>query len=360
MNSIGQILRLTTFGESHGIAVGGVLDGFPSNIPIEEEYIQHELTRRRPGQSAITTGRQEADNVEILSGVFEGVSTGTPIAFIVRNTDHHSADYDNVRNLFRPSHADYTYQQKYGIRDYRGGGRSSARTTIAHCVAGAFAKLALKHLAPEMDIYAYTSQIGNIFSTFNGDIESCRAISESNAVRCPNSEMAEQMINLVKKTRAAHDSIGGVVACIVTNPPIGLGEPIFDKLQARLGYAMLNINAVKGFEYGDGFSAAEQRGSQQNDSFYIDNGRIATRTNHSGGIQGGISNGSPITFRVAFKPTPTIGIEQHTVNTSNKEVIQKAIGRHDPCVVPRAVPVVENMTAFVLLDQILMNRSHQL
>ena len=360
MNSIGQILRLTTFGESHGFAIGGVLDGFPANIAIDVDFIQQELNKRRPGQSAVTTGRQETDKVEFLSGIMEGVSTGTPIAFIVRNADHHSSDYDNLKDLFRPSHADYTYFSKYGIRDHRGGGRASARTTIAQCVAGALAKLALRQFIPQMDIYAYCSQIGDITVNRPEDIKSARDISEQNAVRCPDSEAAVKMETLIKEVHKEQDSIGGVVSCIIENCPAGLGEPLFDKLHARLGYTMLNINAAKGFEYGDGFDSATQRGSYHNDSFATDeNGNVSTTTNHSGGIQGGISNGQTINFRVAFKPTPTIGKVQQTVDKNLNAVTLEAKGRHDPCVVPRAVPVVENCAAFVILDSILTNKIWQ-
>lgn len=360
MNSIGQILRLTTFGESHGAAIGGILDGFPTGITIDMDFVQQELNKRRPGQSAVTTGRQETDKVEFLSGIMEGVSTGTPIAFIVRNADHHSSDYDNLKDLFRPSHADFTYLSKYGIRDHRGGGRASARTTIAQCVAGALAKLALRQLAPQMDIYAFCSQIGPIYANNPADIKAARAISDSNAVRCPDSEAANKMESLIKEVHKELDSIGGVVSCIIENCPVGLGEPLFDKLHARLGYTMLNINAAKGFEYGDGFDSATQRGSYHNDSFATDeNGNIATTSNHSGGIQGGISNGQTISFRVAFKPTPTIGISQQTVDKNLNAITLEAKGRHDPCVVPRAVPVVENCAAFVILDSLLMNKIWQ-
>ena len=275
MNNIGQILRLTTFGESHGAAIGGILDGFPTGITIDMDFVQQELNKRRPGQSAVTTGRQETDKVEFLSGIMEGISTGTPIAFIVRNADHHSSDYDNLKDLFRPSHADFTYLSKYGIRDHRGGGRASARTTIAQCVAGTLAKLALRQLAPQMDIYAFCSQIGTIYANNPADIKAARAISDSNAVRCPDSEAANKMESLIKEVHKEQDSIGGVVSCIIENCPVGLGEPLFDKLHARLGYTMLNINAAKGFEYGDGFDSATQRGSFHNDSFATDeNGNV--------------------------------------------------------------------------------------
>ena len=360
MNSFGQLLRLTTFGESHGVAIGGVVDGFPAGVVIDEGFIRSEMQRRRPGQSAITTQRNEQDEVRFLSGVFEGCSTGTPIAFVIENSNNHSKDYDNMREVFRPSHADFTYLSKYGIRDHRGGGRASARTTIAQCVAGALAKLALKQMVPQMDIYAFCSQIGTIYANNPADIKAARAISDSNAVRCPDSEAANKMESLIKEVHKEQDSIGGVVSCIIENCPVGLGEPLFDKLHARLGYTMLNINAAKGFEYGDGFDSATQRGSYHNDSFTTnEKGNIATTSNHSGGIQGGISNGQTISFRVAFKPTPTIGIAQQTVDKNLNAVTLEAKGRHDPCVVPRAVPVVENCAAFVILDSLLMNKIWQ-
>ncbi len=357
MNTIGHILRLTSFGESHGHAIGGILDGFPSGITINLEFIQNELTRRRPGQSTITTGRNEADKVSFLSGIFNGISTGAPIAFIVNNTDQHSSDYDDLQNVFRPSHADYTYHEKYGIRDYKGGGRASARATIAQCIAGALAKLALKKVLPDIDIYAFTSQVGDIKVDPKMELDYTRSVSESNNVRCPDTEKASQMEELIRTVKKEGDSIGGIVTCIIKGSPVGLGEPLFGKLHAELGSAMLNINAAKGFEYGDGFESASQRGSYHNDAFFIKDGKINTTTNHSGGIQGGISNGQPIRFRVAFKPTPTIRIEQHTVTTDCKEAIQKATGRHDPCIVPRAVPVVENLAAMVILDNLLLSKA---
>ena len=357
MNSFGQIFRLTTFGESHGEAVGGVVDGMPAGIDIDMEFIQSELDRRRPGQSAITTSRNEADKVELLSGVFEGKSTGCPIGFIVRNTNQHSQDYENMRCLFRPSHADYTYQQKYGIRDHRGGGRTSARITISRCVAGALAKLVLRQKG--ISIQAYTSQVGSIalgkdYKLYNLDI------TETNAVRCPDAEKAAQMEELIKQVKTEGDTIGGVITCVVKGCPAGLGEPEFDKLHAALGQAMLSINAVKGFEYGEGFDCASMRGSQMNDVFVGDEGKVSTKSNHSGGILGGISNGEDIYFRVAFKPVATILTEQQTVDMEGNATTFTARGRHDPCVLPRAVPVVESMTAITILDYILLRNAEVL
>lgn len=355
MNSFGQIFRLTTFGESHGEAVGGVIDGMPAGIDIDLEFIQSELDRRRPGQSAITTSRNEADKVELLSGVFEGKSTGCPIGFIVHNTNQHSQDYENMRCLFRPSHADYTYQQKYGIRDHRGGGRTSARITISRCVAGAMAKLVLRQKG--ISIQAYTSQVGNIALDMDYKLYDLN-LTETNAVRCPDAEKAAQMEELIKQVKAEGDTIGGVITCVIKGCPAGLGEPEFDKLHAALGKAMLSINAVKGFEYGEGFSCATMRGTQMNDVFLRgEDGQITTATNHSGGIQGGISNGQDIYFRVAFKPVATILTEQETVDMEGNKTTFTARGRHDPCVLPRAVPVVESMAAMTILDYILLQNA---
>ena len=355
MNSFGQIFRLTTFGESHGEAVGGVIDGMPAGIDIDLEFIQSELDRRRPGQSAITTSRNEADKVELLSGVFEGKSTGCPIGFIVHNTNQHSQDYENMRCLFRPSHADYTYQQKYGIRDHRGGGRTSARITISRCVAGAMAKLVLRQKG--ISIQAYTSQVGNIALDKDYKLYDLN-LTETNAVRCPDAEKAAQMEELIKQVKAEGDTIGGVITCVIKGCPAGLGEPEFDKLHAALGKAMLSINAVKGFEYGEGFSCATMRGTQMNDVFLRgEDGQITTATNHSGGIQGGISNGQDIYFRVAFKPVATILTEQETVDMEGNKTTFTARGRHDPCVLPRAVPVVESMAAMTILDYILLQNA---
>lgn len=356
-NTFGKIFTLTSFGESHGAGIGGVIDGFPAGIAIDTDFIQQELNRRKPGQSKITTDRKEGDVVELLSGVFEGVSTGCPIGFLVRNTNQHSSDYENLRNVFRPSHADYTYTQKYGVRDHRGGGRSSARETISRCVAGALAKLALKQLG--VSIQAYTSQVGNIALEKDYKLYDLN-LTETNAVRCPDPVKAQQMEELIAGVKAEGDTIGGVITCVVKGCPVGLGEPAFGKLHAALGHAMLTINAVKGFEYGEGFDGVCQRGSEQNDIFFNDGGVINTRTNHSGGIQGGISNGQDIFFRVAFKPVATLLQEQPTVDKDGEDTLVKARGRHDPCVLPRAVPVVEAMTAMVLLDYYLMNKTTKL
>lgn len=351
MNTFGRIYRITTFGESHGEAIGGVIDGMPAGIKVDIDFIQSELNRRRPGQSNITTGRNEADKVEILSGVFEGKTTGCPIGFIVRNTNQHSQDYENMRCVYRPSHADFTYQQKYGIRDHRGGGRSSARITISRCVAGAFAKLVLKQLG--IDIYAYTSQVGNIALDYDYK-QYDPALIETNPVRCPDQKMAQEMEDLIKQVKADGDTIGGTVTCVIKGCPVGLGEPEFGKLHQMLGSAMLSINAAKGFEYGMGFQGLGMRGSEQNDLFDSPSG---FKTNNSGGIQGGISNGEDIYFRVAFKPVATQLREQPTIDLEGNPTILKAKGRHDPCVLPRAVPIVEAMAAITILDNYLIQRS---
>lgn len=353
-NTFGNIFTLTTFGESHGEAIGGVVDGMPVGIEVDLDFIQSELNRRRPGQSSITTSRQEGDIVELLSGVFEGRTTGCPIGFIVRNTNQHSQDYENMRQMFRPSHADYTYYTKYGNRDYRGGGRSSARITISRVVAGALAKLALRQLG--IQINAYTSQVGSICldrDYRNYDL----SLTETNIVRCPDPMKAAEMVQLITQVKAEGDTIGGVITCVVKGCPAGLGEPEFGKLHAALGAAMLSINAVKGFEYGEGFEGAAGRGSEQNDVFVNDYGKIKTLTNHSGGIQGGISNGEDIYFRVAFKPVATLLREQSTVDIDGNPTKLTAKGRHDPCVLPRAVPVVEAMTAMTILDYYLQNKT---
>lgn len=353
-NTFGHLYTLTTFGESHGEAVGGVIDGMPPGIVIDKDFVQHELNRRRPGQSPITTNRQEHDVVSFLSGIFEGKSTGAPIAFMVENTNQHTKDYESLKNLYRPSHADYTYQQKYGCRDYRGGGRTSARITLSRCVAGALAKLVLqKH---GIQIQAYVSQVGQIalqqdYRLYNLDK------TEENAVRCPDEEKAKEMEALIRQTKLDGDTIGGVVTCVIKGCPVGLGEPEFGKLHAQLGAAMLSINAAKGFEYGEGFACATQRGSEMNDAFSMKNGNIHTRTNHSGGILGGISNGEDIYFRVAFKPVATLLQSQQTVDVAGSEVTYKAQGRHDSCVVPRAVPIVEAMAAMVLLDSWMLHQA---
>lgn len=355
MNTFGNIFRLTTFGESHGTGVGGVIDGMPAGIAVDTDFLQQELDRRRPGQSALTTPRKESDKVEILSGTFEGVTTGCPIGFLVRNENQHSTDYDNLRELFRPSHADYTYAMKYGIRDHRGGGRSSARETIARCVGGAFAKMALRRLG--ISVAAYTSQVGDI--AVDTDYRHLDlSLTETNAVRCPDPEKAEAMASLIAKVKGEGDTIGGIITGVITGCPAGLGEPAFGKLHAALGQAMLGINAVKGFEYGEGFAGVARRGSEQNDLFCPDGkGGITTRTNHSGGIQGGISNGQDIYFRVAFKPVATLLREQETVDREGRPTVVKARGRHDACVLPRAVPIVEAMAAMTVLDYWLLDRT---
>ena len=354
MNTFGNIYRLTSFGESHGPGIGGVIDGCPAGIELDTAFIQQELNRRKPGQSRITTPRKEDDEVQFLSGIYEGKTTGTPIGFIIWNKNQHSSDYDNMKTVYRPSHADYTYQTKYGIRDPRGGGRSSARETIARCVAGAIAKLALKQYG--IQIQAYTSQVGPI--KLAGSYQDYDlSLTEKSDVRCPDPKTASEMETLIAEVKSKGDTIGGVITCVAKGVPVGLGEPVFGKLHAALGHAMLTINAVKGFEYGDGFNAAFFRGSERNDRFFNDNGHINTRTNNSGGIQGGISNGQDIYFRVAFKPVATIMREQETVNRRGEEITFEAQGRHDPCVVPRAVPVVEAMAAMVVLDMLLESRT---
>ena len=354
MNTFGRIFRLTSFGESHGNAIGGVIDGIPAGEVIDIEAIQSELNRRRPGQSSLVSQRNEQDRVELLSGIFEGKTLGTPIGFIIRNCDHHSGDYDMLKDAFRPSHADYTYTAKYGIRDHRGGGRSSARETVARCVGGAFAKLALKNYG--ITINAFTSQVGNICLekpyTFY-DI----ALAETNSVRCPDSKIARVMEDLIENVKAEGDTIGGIVSCVIKGCPAGLGEPAFNKLQSMLAGAMMSINAAKGFEYGEGFASACRKGSELNDLFTNKNGKITTQTNHSGGIQGGISNGQDIYFRVAFKPVATLLREQTTVDKDGNATTLKTKGRHDPCVLPRAVPIVEAMAAMVILDAIMMDKT---
>lgn len=357
MNSFGQIFRLTTYGESHGPAIGGVIDGMPAGIKVDLDLLQSELNRRRPGQSALTTSRKESDQVELLSGVFEGLTTGCPIGFLVRNENQHSADYDNLRNVFRPSHADYTYQMKYGVRDHRGGGRTSARETISRVVGGAFAKMLLR--MSNIRICAYTSQVGPVALTGTYKDYDLSQI-EQNPVRCPDPDKADEMAGLIAEVKAQGDTIGGIITCVIEGCPVGLGEPVFDKLHAQLGAAMLGINAVKGFEYGEGFAGVTARGSEQNDVFVPDaQGGIITLTNHSGGIQGGLSNGQPIVFRVAFKPVATLLQEQSTVDVCGNAVKLQARGRHDPCVLPRAVPVVEAMAAMVIADNLLLYNIHK-
>ncbi|MGF1638388.1 MAG: chorismate synthase [Cyclobacteriaceae bacterium] len=356
-NTFGKIFNISTFGESHGKGVGVVIDGCPAGLEIDEEFVQLQLDRRKPGQSKITTQRKESDTVQFLSGVFEGKTTGTPIAMLIPNEDQRSKDYAHVAEKFRPSHADYTYEQKYGLRDYRGGGRSSARETAARVAAGAVAKLFLQ--SKGIQIQAFVSQVGQlVLKSSYTELDLGR--TEDNIVRCPDEAMAEKMIDLIDETRKNRDTIGGVVSCVITGTPAGLGEPVFDRLHADLGKAMLSINAVKGFEYGSGFEGVKMNGSQHNDQFYNDQGKVRTTTNHSGGIQGGISNGMDIYFRVAFKPVATIMQDQESVDVHGESVTVSGKGRHDPCVVPRAVPIVEAMAALVLADHYLRNLSVKL
>lgn len=355
-NTFGKIFTITTFGESHGPAIGVVIDGCPAGLAIDEAFIQSELQRRKPGQSRITTQRKEEDMCKILSGVFEGKTTGAPIAMVIENEDQRSKDYSHLAESFRPSHADYTYETKYGIRDYRGGGRSSARETATRVAAGAVAKLLLKHMG--IVINAYVSQVGDIEAPPYTSLDLSHV--EDNIVRCPDEATAQKMIARIEEVRKARDTIGGVVTCIVGGAPAGLGEPIYDKLHAELGRAMLSINAVKGFEYGSGFDGVKLLGSQHNDAFYNEEGRVRTRTNHSGGIQGGISNGEDIYFNVAFKPVATIMMDQESVDKDGKSTTVEGRGRHDPCVVPRAVPIVEAMAALVLADLVLRSRTSKL
>lgn len=351
-NSFGEIFRITNWGESHGKALGVVVDGCPPLLELDEKDIQKDLDRRRPGQSGITTPRDEKDQVEILSGVFDGRTTGTPISLIIHNKDFRKEDYQEMATSFRPSHADFTYLKKYGIRDPYGGGRSSARITAGNVAAGAIARKILKKQGVE--IIAYVKKIKNVEASVNVENVTTEDV-ERNIVRCPDVEKAQIMVDLIKETKEQGDSLGGVVECVVRNLPPGLGEPIFDKLEADLAKAMLSINASKGFEIGSGFKGAELKGSEHNDAFVIKESKMATETNNSGGIQGGISNGMPIIFRVAFKPTSTIRKIQRTVNSDNEEVMLEAKGRHDPCVLPRAVPIVEAMAALILCDHYLRN-----
>ncbi len=347
-NSFGKIFKLTTFGESHGPTIGGIIDGCPAGLSLDFEAINAEMQRRKPGQSAIVTQRKEEDEVKFLSGIFEGKTTGTPIGFTIENTDQKSKDYSHIKDIYRPSHADYTYDKKYGIRDYRGGGRSSARETACRVVAGAIAKQMLQHIK----ITAFVSSVGEIELKKNYSEVDFSEI-EKNPVRCPDAEMASKMESYIKSIRKEGDTVGGTVTCVIQNVPIGLGEPVFDKLHAELGKAMLSINAVKGFEYGSGFSGTKMKGSQHNDQFKKDG---STKTNHSGGIQGGISNGEDIYFKVAFKPVATIMQKQETIDSKGDKAVAEGKGRHDPCVVPRAVPIVEAMGALVLADFYLLNK----
>lgn len=352
-NSFGTLFRITTFGESHGKSIGVIIDGCPAGMPLDEALIQKDMDRRKPGQSKITTQRKESDTFYIQSGVFEGKTTGTPIMILIPNEDQRSKDYSHISDKFRPSHADFTYHSKYGVRDYRGGGRSSARETAARVAAGAVAKQFLKHKGIEVD--AYVSQVGNLRldKTYH---ELDLSLTEENIVRCPDPATAEQMIELIDDTRKNRDTIGGIVSCVIRGVPAGLGEPVFDKLHAELGKAMLGINAVKGFEYGSGFDGVALYGSQHNDAYYKEGEKVRTRTNHSGGIQGGISNGEDIYFRVAFKPVATLMQDQESLNEAGETVTVSGKGRHDPCVVPRAVPIVEAMGALVIADYYLLNQ----
>jgi chorismate synthase len=350
-STFGKIFKVSTFGESHGVAIGGVIDGVPANIPIDVDAVQGELDRRKPGQSEIVTQRKESDTVQFLSGLFDGKTTGTSIGFIIPNDDQKSKDYDHIKNVYRPSHADFTYDKKYGNRDYRGGGRSSARETACRVVAGAIAKQILEYQG--IDIVAYVDQVGSI--KLSGEIDYNEI--DNNIVRCPNAEDAQKMIDRIKEIRKEGDTIGGSVVCEISHVPPGLGEPVFDRLHAELGKAMLSINAVKGFEYGSGFSCIEMKGSDHNDPFNEDG---STSTNNSGGIQGGISNGMPINMRIAFKPVATIIKDQQTINSKDEIVTVQGKGRHDPCVVPRAVPIVESMAAITILDFYLRNKATQL
>ncbi len=356
-NSFGTIFKLSSFGESHGAAIGGMIDGCPAGLKINLDFIQSELNRRKPGQSEITTQRDEDDKVEILSGIFEGVTTGTPIGFIIRNKDQKSKDYAHLKDNYRPSHADFTYEQKYGIRDHRGGGRSSARETACRVVAGAIAKLLLKE--KNIQINAFVKQVGEIKVEKNFT-ELDLSKTENNLIRCPDDAVAAKMIAFINEIKKQGDTIGGVIQCVIQNVPVGLGEPVFNKLNAALGFAMLGINAVKGFEIGSGFDSIHFKGSELNDTFSVKDKKIITGTNNSGGIQGGISNGMPVYFNVAFKPVATIMKEQSTVNNKGENVSLEALGRHDPCVLPRAVPIVESMAALVLADFLLMNKMNKI
>ena len=364
-NTFGKIFQVTTFGESHGAAIGGVIDGCPAGLKLDMNFIQSELDRRKPGQSKITTQRKENDEFEILSGVLESTTLGSPIAYSIRNQDYKPSDYDNLKNVYRPSHADYTYDQKYGIRDYRGGGRSSARETAARVFAGAIAKTLIRNSQfairnKEISVDAFVSQVGNI-KLDKDYTELDFNKTESNIVRCPDEKVAEQMIQRIEEVRKDGDTVGGVIFCVIKNVPVGLGEPVFDKLHADLAKAMMSINAVHGFEYGSGFEGATNKGSENNDQFTKDaSGKIITTTNHSGGILGGISNGMDIYFRVAFKPVSTLMQKQQTVDNNGNNVEMEAQGRHDPCVVPRAVPIVEAMAAIVIADHLLRNRNSKI
>lgn len=355
-NTFGQLFRVTTFGESHGGAVGCVIDGCPPNLAISAEDIQKELDRRKPGQSSITTPRAEKDKIHILSGVYQGVTTGTPIMMLAQNEDIRPEDYNQLKKLYRPGHADYTFQAKYGIRDWRGSGRASARETLARVAAGAIAKKYLKEKL-NIEILSYVKQVGDIEANVDNTLVSQEQV-ESNIVRCPDNIAANEMIKLIEEVKADGDSVGGIIIGLIRNCPVGLGEPVFDKLSADLGKGMLSINAVKGFDIGSGFAGAQMRGSEHNDEFYTDNnGKVRTKTNNAGGTLGGISDGEDIYFRVAIKPVSTISKKQHTLDLDNKEVEVEAEGRHDPCVLPRAIPIVDAMSALVIMDHYLRYRS---
>lgn len=355
-NTIGTIFKLTSFGESHGVAVGGIVEGFPAGFAIDFKHVQQELDLRKPGQSSITTPRVEADSAEFLSGIFEGKTTGAPIAFVIKNNSADSSAYDHLRDVYRPSHADYTYEKKYGIRDYRGGGRSSARETAARVVAGAFAKQYLKTLG--IEVFAYVSQVRDVILEKRYTDLDLSKIFDNN-VRCPDSEVAAQMSEIIESAKTEGDSLGGIVTCLVKNVPSGLGEPVFGKINAEIGKGVLSIPAVKGIEFGSGFSSVTMKGSFHNDAFVNENGLVKTKTNNSGGIQGGISNGEDILFRTAFKPVASISKDQETVDKNGKNIHISIQGRHDPCVLPRAVPVVSAMTAMVILDLYLQNKIYQ-
>ena len=355
-NTFGNLFKLTSFGESHGSMIGGIIEGCPAGLEINKDLIQKDLDRRKPGQSKVTSPRKEDDKVQLLSGIFEGKSTGTPIGFLIPNINSKSQDYSNIKDVFRPSHADYTYEEKYGLRDYRGGGRSSARETACRVVAGSIAKQLLNNYG--IKISAYVSSIGNIFADEkNMDLNKDY---DSNIVRCPDNDASEKMINLITELKSKGNTVGGQIKCIINGVKPGLGEPVFDKLHADLGKAMLSINAVKGFEYGSGFSGSKMTGSVHNDEFIVENGNVSTKTNNSGGIQGGISNGEEIYFKVAFKPVATIMSKQNSIDKEKNNVELSVKGRHDPCVVPRAVPIVESMAAIVLADHLLRNRTSKL
>ena len=355
-NTFGKLFKLTSFGESHGSMIGGIIEGCPAGLEIDKDIIQKDLDRRKPGQSKVTSSRKEDDKVQLLSGIFEGKSTGTPIGFLIPNINSKSKDYSNIKDVFRPSHADYTYEEKYGLRDYRGGGRSSARETACRVVAGSIAKQLLNNYG--VKISAYVSSIGNIFADdkkvdLNKDYD-------SNIVRCPDPSASNKMINLITDLKSKGNTVGGQIKCVISGVEAGLGEPVFDKLHADLGKAMLSINAVKGFEYGSGFNGSKMTGAEHNDEFIVENGNVSTKTNNSGGIQGGISNGEEIYFKVAFKPVATIMSKQNSIDKEKNNVELSVKGRHDPCVVPRAVPIVESMAAIVLADHLLRNRTSKL